>query len=379
METTMIITDYFLGMVFGEVNQFIGAEDVLHVMLYNNFLNDGFSPLQVAREQTLSTPRTRIDLVVYDKNFTETFKNTTTLPLLAIEVKGGAHGITHGLHTSIDSKGYCEDMEKLEKEVKRGIESWFICVDMPKIGGRITTKLVEKVQKQCEERGISFAYFSQGEEDFYYAPYGHEPSYEPINPEIEQGRDLNINELLQKDNKEFIDLCSTLLEVNGHEANSVAAIYRFFRKSGLNVSQISLETYFSCAKTEGSSMPDRPDIVLFDKNYDGVFNLFKNGNKNISNDKHKINHLNTLIEVKGSDSVNIKNEKQRFEIYRKDVLKLSDWNKILRTVDDQREFTTCFIAIDKHQTALSKELIDELLRLNDNKVIYICSHGIYIS
>jgi hypothetical protein len=95
------MTDYFLGMVFGEANLFIGSEDVLHVMLYNHFINNNFSPLQVAREQTLSTPSTRIDLVVYHQSFTENFKNTQVLPLLAIEVKGGAHGITNALKVAI--------------------------------------------------------------------------------------------------------------------------------------------------------------------------------------------------------------------------------------------------------------------------------------
>ena len=154
---------------------------------------------------------------------------------------------------------------------------------------------------------------------------------------------------------------------------------RPYRESGLNVSQLSLETYFSCAKTEGSSMPDRPDIVLFDKNYDGVFNLFENGNKDISNDKHKVNYLNTIIEVKGSDSVNTKSEQKRFEIYKKDVLKLSTWHDLIELVGVKKEFTTCFVAIDRAKVPLSDELIEELLTLNDNKVIYISSKGIYIS
>jgi hypothetical protein len=120
-------------------------------------------------------------------------------------------------------------------------------------------------------------------------------------------------------------------------------------------------------------------LLLFDKDYDGIFNLFKNGKKDISNDKHKVSHLNTLIEVKGSDSVNAKNEQQRFEIYKKDVLKLSSWSKLLEEVEVKKEFVTCFIAIDRAKLPLSEELIKQLLTLNKNKVIYICDKGIYIS
>lgn len=62
------------------------------------------------------------------------------------------------------------------------------------------------------------------------------------------------------------------LMINGHEANNAALLYDCLRTSGFGVAQLSLETYFSFA-AQGNRMQDRPDLVVFDGDFDGRFNL----------------------------------------------------------------------------------------------------------
>jgi len=52
MEDTMIMTDYFLGMVFGEVNQFTRTEDVVHVARGLNEYTNGLIRRYLPKKST---------------------------------------------------------------------------------------------------------------------------------------------------------------------------------------------------------------------------------------------------------------------------------------------------------------------------------------
>ena len=170
--------------------------------------------------------------------------------------------------------------------------------------------------------------------------------------------------------------CKELLSIDAHEANYVANIYNLLRKEGLEACQISLETYFDFARVN-SAMPKRPDITLFDSGFDGLFNLYKDGNKDTPNDIHKIKFLNTLIEIKGSESLNAKNEKARFDAYSADIDKLKKWQELI-SQKTKKKIQTCFIAVDTNDKPLSNGLIEELFSIADCLVVYITKNDIFI-
>jgi hypothetical protein len=59
--------------------------------------------------------------------------------------------------------------------------------------------------------------------------------------------------------------------------NVTVLLHDCLRNVGFGTAQLSLETYFSFAAQDGSRMQDRPDLVVFDADFDGRFNLYKGG------------------------------------------------------------------------------------------------------
>jgi len=373
----MSLSKNTLASIFGDTDEFCGKEDVIHAIIYRHLLKSGLSATQVAREQPVSS--SRLDIVVFDKQIQGKFKNTGIIPRLAIEVKGGAYGDRNALNDEIASDGYCKDMEKLEKEVKIGIESWFICVDMPELGRAINSSLIKKVHAQCKSRRISFAYYCQGDDHYYYAPNGANQSNEEIVNNKLSGCSIQVQSVLNDSNPIFNKMCEQLLQINGHEANTTAALYQLFRESGFPVKQLSLETYFSFAKKPGSSMHDRPDMVLFDKEFDGMFNLYKKGNRNNPNDPHKMRHIDTIFEVKGSATMNSKGDKSRLKIYLDDIAKLRRWQAMAKA-NGCESLRGYFFCLDGRKKALPSLAIQEMFEASGaNPVVYISNSGIEIS
>jgi len=373
----MSLSKRTLASIFGDTNQFCGKEDVIHAIIYHHLIESGMLPTQVAREQPVST--NRIDVVVFDRQIRGQFKKTELQPGLAIEVKGGAYGDRNALNDEIAADGYCKDMDKLEKEVAKGTASWFMCVDMPELGRAVTREGVNRIHSQCKKRKISFAYFCQGEEYFFYAPTGEDESNEKIVMNRNGGIEPCVKSIINDRNPLFKAMCEQLIRVNGHEANTTAALYQLFRKSGLAASQISLETYFSFAKKPGSRMHDRPDMVLFDEGFDGVFNLYKKGNREWSNDSHKMAHINTIIEVKGSATMNSKGDKSRLKIYMDDIDKLKGWQAMSRT-NGCETLKGYFICLDGRTAPLPNTALQEMFeRSGSNPVVYISNRGVEMS
>lgn len=373
----MLLSKNILSLIFGDANEFCGKEDVIHAIIYHRLLESGLSPTQVAREQPVSS--SRIDVVVFDKQIQGKYKSTNIIPKLAIEVKGGAYGDRNALNDEITSDGYCKDMEKLEKEVEIGIESWFICVDMPELGRAVNSSLIKKIHAQCRRRRISFAYYCQGENHYYYAPNDANQSNEKIVVNNQSGRDIQVQSVLNGSNPNFNKMCKELLQINGHEANTTAALYHLFRRSGFTVKQLSLETYFSFAKKPGSSMHDRPDMVLFDKEFDGMFNLYKKGNRNNTNDGHKLRHIDTIFEVKGSATMNSKGDKARLGIYLEDIAKLHRWQAMAKE-NGCGSLRAYFVCLDGRKKGLPSSAVKEMFEAaGANPVVYISNGGIEFS
>ena len=373
----MEITKSILSAIFGEANEFCGKEDVLHAIIYRQLILSGLSPLQIAREQPISS--SRIDVVVFDKSIAGQFHKTSVLPRLAIEVKGGAYGDRNALNDEICSDGYCKDMEKLEKEVSNGLDSWFICVDMPELGRAVNEGLIRKIHKQCAKRKISFAYFCQGGNSYYYLPVSNQSeSKEPLTTSHESTTP-DIESIFSKSNAEFMSMSHNLLSINGHEANTTAAIYQLLRESGLSVPQVSLETYFSFAKKKNSRMHDRPDLVVFNQNFDGKFNLYQKRDRSLSNDLHKLSHINSIIEVKGSAAMNSKSDKARLDIYSDDIEKLKRW-KLLARSRGCKHLKGMFFCLDGRKKGLSSEAIQHLFDISEkNLIVYISNSCVSIS
>ena len=373
----MFLDKNTLASIFADTDMFCGKEDVIHAIIYHHLLESGLFPSQVAREQPVST--NRIDVVVFNEEIQGQFKNTYLLPMVAIEVKGGAYGNRNALNDEISSDGYCKDMDKLEKEVEKGITSWFICVDMPELGRAVTREGVNKIYSQCKKRKVSFAYFCQGEEHFFYAPAGEAESNERITINKNGGIEPGVKSILNTGNPDFNSMCEQLLKINGHEANTTAALYQLFRKTGLAASQISLETYFSFAKKSGSRMHDRPDLVLFDKDFDGTFNLYRKGNTELPNDSHKMAHINTILEVKGSAAMNLKSDKARLKIYLEDIAKIKGW-QAMAGAHGCKALDGYFICLDGRKKSLPTTAVQEMFeRSENNQVVYISNRGVEIS
>lgn len=377
MRIESVISINILASIFSDIDEFCGKEDVIHAIIYHHLLESGLSSTQVAREQPVS--KNRIDVVVFDQQIQGQYNKTNILPKIAIEVKGGAYGNRNALKDTIKPDGYCDDMEKLEKEIDKGIEAWFICVDMPELGRSIDDFLIKKIHHQCKKRNISFAYFCQGEAYFFYAPHNAVHSNEQIIKNNDSGCNLPVSSILSQDNIYFNEMCEQLLKISGHEANTTAALYQLFRKSGMSVPQLSLETYFSFAKKPGSRMQLRPDMVLFNKEFDGMFNLYKKGNRNLSNDSHKMAYINTIFEVKGSASMNSKGDKLRLKIYSEDIDKLKNWQAMAHS-NGCKSLKGYFICLDGHKKPLPMSAIQEMFEHSgQNPVVYISHSSVEIS
>jgi len=372
----MLLSKTTLTSIFSDSNLFCGKEDVIHAITYRSFIDSGVLSSQIAREQPISS--SRLDIVVFDKKIKGQFYKASALPEMVIEVKGGAYGNRNALHDEISSNGYCTDMDKLEKEAERGIESWFICIDMSELGRAIDPTRLTDIQTQCKNRNISFAYYCQGEDSYFNAPIGGKDSFETINISNSHGSDKQVQSILNIDNPAFITMCGELLKINGHEANTVAALYQLFRESGLGVQQLSLETYFSFAKTNGSRMHDRPDMVLFNQHFDGKFNMYKNGDRNCSNDTYKMAHINTIFEVKGSALMNKKGDAARLKIYLDDITKLQNWQN-MASKNGSKNLKAYFICLDGRKKSLPNLAIEEMVNKSCNvSIVYISNERIDI-
>jgi len=354
----MHITNDLLAAVFADSALFCGKEDVIHAIIYHQLLKAGWSPLRIAREQALSG--NRVDVVLFGDRVRGDFATTTEPPLAAIEVKGGAYGYRNALKMEIDAGGYCTDMAKLKAEAERGIECWFLCVDMPELGRAVSPQKVGQMSEHCAAHGLSFGYYCQGEERFYVSRPGQKLAEPPIAPVVATTSRSGTDFLLDPHAPQLAALARNCLAANGHEANVTVLLYDCLRDAGFGTPQLSLETYFSFAAQDGSRMQDRPDLVVFDADFDGRFNLYKGGDMRKSNDAHKLAHIDTLFEVKGGAAMDKKGDKAVMQAYLGDIRKLVRWRAGAEAVRPGTRVKTVFLAVDGRTRSLAAATVDTL-------------------
>lgn len=119
-------------------------------------------------------------------------------------------------------------------------------------------------------------------------------------------------------------------------------------------------------------MHNRPDLVVFDNQFDGKFNLYKGGNRSNSNDAHKLKHIDSIFEVKGSASINKKGDTARLKIYLDDIEKLKQWQS-LANAQGCSTLKAYFLSLDGRKKGLPQDAIDQLISSSGN------NHLVYIS
>ena len=121
-------------------------------------------------------------------------------------------------------------------------------------------------------------------------------------------------------------------------------------------------------------MQDRPDLVVFDADFDGRFNLYKEGDIRMSNDLHKLAHIQTIVEVKGGASMNKKSDNRVIKDYLDDLNKLRRWRDGATRARSSTRLQTVFLGVDGRTKGLPttaiQTLVDESKKLG-NGLIYL--------
>lgn len=370
----MHITNALLASVFAESSAFCGKEEVLHAVIYHQLRKVGHLHTSIAREQNLPGKRAHPDITIYGSDVAGDFAATQKIPLALLEVKGGAYNKMNALKREIGPSGYCADMDKLKPEAAKGIEAWFLCVDMAELGRAVSPIKVELVSEQCSAHGLSFAYYCQGEDQFYVSHPKKKLAAHPVAKVTATRNTKGADFLLTQNDRKLAALVRDCLMINGHEGNNTALLYDCLRTSGFGVAQLSLETYFSFAAGLPKGMQKRPDLVVFDGDFDGRFNLYKGGNVKLSNDQHKLAHIETFFEVKGGSAMAKKNNNAVMKDYLADIHKLNHWRELAAKTRSGTKVKTVFMGVDVRASGLPDEAVDTLVnesRKMGNGLIYI--------
>lgn len=357
----MHITDELLSQVFSDASMFCGREDVIHAIVHHRLVRSGISPLRISREQNL-TSAGRVDVVLYGDSLVDRLTDPAgAKPIAAIEVKGGAYGNRNALQDELDSTGFCKDMTKLQVDASRGVECWFVCIDMPELGRAVSALKAQLVSERCTAHGLCFAYYCQGE-SFCYISRPERALARADVPVASAGLTTGSSEyLFTADDPRFRALARSMLMVSGNEANISSLLYNSLRDCGYGVQQLSLETYFSFAAKPGTRMQDRPDMVIFDASFDGRFNLYKGGNTRLSNDRHKLAHIETIVEVKGGSAIGRKSDAGVMRDYLRDIEKLGRWREKADIARPGTHPRTLFVSVDGRRAGLSQAAREELV------------------
>lgn len=346
-----------LATAFADASQFCGHEAVIQAILHYR-LNESAAPgTRIVREYALSGGKA--DVVVLGPSAGKA-GGSTLVPRIAIEVKGGANAHRNALKVNIRSTGFCDDMAKLRPEAAKGVECWFVCLDMPELGRAVGPLLAELIAEQCVAHGLNFAYHCQGEAFWLIAGPGRPLARMPLVPVSGAARPGGIDFLLDSKAEHLLPLAKALLGAPGDEANLASTLYNTLRANGFGVEQLSLETYFSFAAEQDSRMQLRPDMTVFDSSFDGRFNLYAGGNRQRSNDAHKLAHLEAIIEIKGSAAMCRKPHKGVLADYLKDVDKLADWRGKIAAHSGMRP-RALFIGVDARTESLPEAARDEVI------------------
>lgn len=362
---------------FSEAKSISGAEKTFHALFYHHLLEAGFPQTRIAREYRVG--RKGIDFVIFDRDQTGDFANPDGKPTQAFEFKGGAYGDRNALRDQVNpNKGRIDDLDKLATLELSGINKWFLCIDLRDPGVALCHDKVEVVAKMASQKDVHFVYFDQSADYFLAAPPGgtlHRYSLAPSsNGWANAGRAgalIHNGSLLDK-------LRNRVSTIRGSEDNNVALIYHYLRKEGFTEQQLSLETYFGFANRKSSKMHWRPDIAVFDPAVRGLFNLYRKGDRNRSNDPHKLVNLRALIEVKGSSAIHKYTDARLHRTYQDDLDKFVKWKSLVTEAKDEHDIRGgeepdyIFFSFDKRKKPLSDESQSELESFCQDHGIRFC-------
>ena len=353
---SLIESKYFANL-FADIATVCGHEANYQAHVADH-LADCFGINRVAREYKDSrVGRGGIDVALLDK--------ANGVPCISFEIKGGAYGDRNALKDTIDSNGYCKDMDRLNVLAKDGVECWFLCVDAVELGRVMDDTLLRKASDNCRAKNIGFAYLSQDEK---YAHIWY-PDGRYVEPELisrdsngasaEEAHNLLLSERFWKNITDEIKTSSA------YECDIQALIYRNLRQSRCAPSQVSLETYFNFAVENGKRMQKRPDICLFEPSIDGHFNLYANGKRSQTNDPRKLSSLCAVIEIKGGRSLQKSSDRLVMQKYVDDLNKLIEWRGRIERHPSAPDSISAqchyhFVAVDLRKKLLGKESLSEL-------------------
>lgn len=356
------------GNFFRDTAGVCGHENTFHANFMHHLLVSGLPAKCVAREYKSGAQR--VDIALFADRSENRWHAQEDLRS-AIEFKGGAYNTRNALRDTIDADGYCDDIGKLVPLRQRGIECWFVCIDVIELGISLSLGARGRVARQCASHGIHFAYYAQGESSFLISRDGKIQHHQL--PSATTASALMPHAARWGDC--LPQLSQLLRQPLVSEDTYTGMVYHALQCTGFTASQLSLETYFSCAKGTGR-MQLRPDLCVFNSQVNGRFNLYQRGDVSRSNDGIKIGNLQTLIEVKGSSATERLSDNAFAKLIDADIKKLVNWRKRIQEsgylpgMPGARQPEYVMIAVDNRQKAMDATALGLLQQLSVQNSIH---------
>lgn len=348
---------------FADTAHVCGHEKTLHANFMHQLLDDGVPRGCVEREHRAGTKR--IDLVVRAEQHGGRWLASDAVTI-AFEFKGGAYNVRNALRGTIDADGYCADMPRLAALRARGIEAWFVCVDMVQLGLALSQRQRLRVAAQCARHGVHFAYYAQGDDRCLIARAGSAPV------EVAVARSSFASAGGGRWQDGLAELRAVLDRTGVTEDTVTGLLYHALKRAGVGSGRLSLETYFNCASA-GSRMQQRPDLCVFGNRVGGRFNLYRNGDRGLPNDGIKIADLQALIEVKSRAGVCNMTAAAFTDKVLADIDKLVWWRGRLRQTGAASVGAVppayVMIAVDADERSLAPAAVDALRRRAEQNAI----------
>lgn len=299
--------------------------------------------------------------------------------LMAFEIKGGAYGDRNALTGTFDQDGYCTDFDRLLKLRSSKTECWMVAIDALELGRGISYKQKNRAMEHSKERGIGFVYYALGEDAATILDL--KGNHHQLSVSKTQGGGIPYSEvrpLIIEQDLLFNGL-QTYSRIYEKEADIVGDLYSLLCRVGFSPFQMSLETYFGFAPR--SRMHQRPDLCLYEAPIHGRFNLYPKGNRALSNDKAKLENLRSMVEIKGSLTLNKSRDKTLMEKYIRDIDKLQNWQNHIKSAQAHYQIVDqavdyIFIGVDHRKTKLSTDAEEELY--GRALAAGVCAHYIYL-
>lgn len=253
----------------------------------------------------------------------------------AVELKAGANSYRSSLDKAkeVDKKygssktgGILKDIEKLsiflsiEDGVKR--ESILICLETAYIRNGFDDEDISHYSALTKSESICFVYGTAG-----YSGKAKWILKDEENTVYFKGDETHKKNSTSDLSIDDLDWVSYFDEINltkpKDETFSQGNLYHYLRNMGLNEKQCASEVFFHFAKKPNSRASYwKPDLAVFNNEFNGRFNLGVDNNEKRQNDYEKLKSLAALIEIKGSKSFNKLGIERKTELISEDIDKL---------------------------------------------------------